>query len=92
MSLVCGELVEARRLPVVLGQTATAGRIQEPEAVLPACVSLVGGELEVRTRGLVILRRQIGAAKLKCDPRIIRRGLGSRIAGRNCDCGIDLFQ
>jgi hypothetical protein len=92
MSLVCGELVETHRLAVIPREPATAGRIQYPETVLPACVSLVCGELEVPVRGPVLLRRQIRAAKLKCDPWIIRRGLGSGIAGWNCDLGINLFQ
>jgi hypothetical protein len=45
VSLVCGGLVEAGSLVVVLRQTAAALLVVEPETVLPACVSLICGEL-----------------------------------------------
>jgi len=57
VSLVCGELIEARGLAVVLRQAATAAFVEEPEIGLPACVSLVCGEL-VEARGLAVVLRQ----------------------------------
>ena len=45
VSLVCGELVKARGLAIILRQAAAAVRVEEPEIVLRRGNSLLGGEL-----------------------------------------------
>jgi hypothetical protein len=56
VSLVCGELVEARGLAVVLRQAATALLVEDPETGLREGISLICGEL-VETRGLAVVLR-----------------------------------
>jgi hypothetical protein len=57
ISLVCGELVEARGLAVVLGQATPTVPIEVGEIVLRVGISLVCGEL-VEARGLAVVLRQ----------------------------------
>jgi hypothetical protein len=67
VSLVCGELIEACGLAVVLGQIATAVRVENPK-VLRGRVSLVGGDLELvsgeleEAASLAVVLRQTATA------------------------------
>jgi len=56
VSLVGGELVEARGLAVVLRQAATALFVEDREIGLRNCESLVCGKLE-EARGLPVVLR-----------------------------------
>jgi hypothetical protein len=72
VSLVCGELVKARGLAIILRQAAAALRVEGPENALRVCASLVGGEF-VKASGLAIVLRQPVTTSLVGDPEIVLR-------------------
>ena len=69
VSLVSGELEEARGLALVLRETAAALLVEVPEIALSGGVALVGGEL-VEARGLAIVCWQTAAALFVIDPEL----------------------
>src|SRR5437660_1318871 len=91
VSLVGGELVEARGLGLVLPQAATAVLVEVAEIGLPASVSLVGGEL-IETCGLVLVLRQTSKAAAVIDSEIDLRCRVSLVCGELVEaCGLALI-
>jgi hypothetical protein len=73
--VICGELVEAGGLAVVLWQAATTLLVGDPEIGLCGCISLVCGEL-VKADGLTVVLRGKQVIDKLDEPRIAGRWPG----------------
>src|SRR6266478_5130208 len=64
VSLFCRELEQASGFPFIRRQPAAAYKVEEPEAVLPVRVPLVGRELEEASGFPLVLCQPAGASRV----------------------------